>query len=219
MVKPFLVGVFIILFFGGCAVWNRFFAGEEEEGPQHLMSEGMDYLERSRFEAAAEAFQNVKDRFPYSKYAVLAELKMADALYQRRLYDEAFEAYNDFERLHPKNSNIPYVIYRKGMSYFSQASTIDRDQSYIHLAKDEFARLVRKFPKTQYAAKAHNKIRECYTSLAKYELYVGHFYYKRKEYQAAIGRYRYLLENYPDLGQYREALEYLSKCKEKLAEE
>ena len=34
-----------------------------------------------------------------------------------------------------------------------------------------------------------------------------------------MNRYRYLLENYPDLGQYHEALEYLTKSEEKLAEE
>ena len=34
-----------------------------------------------------------------------------------------------------------------------------------------------------------------------------------------MNRYRYLLRTYPDFGQYHEALEYLSKCKEKLAQE
>jgi outer membrane protein assembly factor BamD (BamD/ComL family) len=37
-----------------------------------------------------------------------------------------------------------------------------------------------------------------------------------KKYRTAMGRYRYLIENYPDLGQYKEALEYMSKCQERL---
>jgi outer membrane protein assembly factor BamD len=104
------------------------------------------------------------------------------------------------------------------MCHFSQVSTLDRDQSNTHAAKEQFERLVRKFPRTEYANRARRKIRQCYISLANYELYVGHYYYKMKEYQAAMGRYRYLLKNYPDLGQYHEALKYLSKCKDKLAE-
>jgi outer membrane protein assembly factor BamD len=143
---------------------------------------------------------------------------MADTLYKRELYDEAFDAYDEFERLHPKNSNIAYVIYQKGMCHFSQVSTTDRDQSNTHAAKTQFERLVKKFPRTEYANRARRKIRQCYINLAEYELYVGHFYFKMKKYRAAMGRYQYLLENYPDLGQYHEALEYLSKCKEKLTE-
>ena len=83
---------------------------------------------------------------------------------------------------------------------------------------EEFERLVKKSPRSVYANKARRKIRKCYIYLAEYELYVGHFYFKMKKYLAAMGRYEYLLENYPDLGQYQEAIEYLSKCKEKLAE-
>ncbi|TET93185.1 MAG: outer membrane protein assembly factor BamD, partial [Desulfobacteraceae bacterium] len=211
-------GIFLVFSLGGCAWFDRFFGEDVEKSPAELMNDGMENIERGRYSAATEAFQNLKDRYPYSKFAITAELKLADTLYKRELYDEAFDAYDEFERLHPKNSNIPYVIYQKGMCHFSQVSTIDRDQSNTNAAKGQFERLVRKFPTTEYANRARRKIRQCYISLANYELYVGHYYYKMKKYRAAMGRYRYLLENYPDLGQYHEALEYLSKCKDKLAE-
>ena len=211
-------GIFLVFSLGGCAWFDRLFGEEIEKSPAELMTEGMESMESGRYTAATEAFQNLKDRYPYSKFAITAELKMADALYNRELYDEAFDAYDEFERLHPKHKNIAYVIYRKGMCHFSQISTTDRDQSNTHKAKGQFERLVRKFPGTEYANKARRKIRESYISLAEYELYVGHYYYKMKKYRAAMGRYQYLLLNYPDLGQYHEALEYLNKCKQKLAE-
>ena len=66
---------------------------------------------------------------------------------------------------------------------------------------------------------ARIKIRECYIFLARYELYVAHFYFRQKHYRAAMGRYEYVLQNYPDLGQYEEAVEYLSRCKQKLQEQ
>lgn len=210
--------IFMTFFLSGCAMWDRFFS-EEEKAPAQLMADGITAFKKGHFEAATEAFQKVKDRYPYSRFAIEAELKMADALYERELYDEAFDAYSEFERLHPKNTDMPYVIYRKAMCHFSQVSTIDRDQSHTMQAKEEFERLVRKFPRTEYARKAARKIRNCYINLAEYELYVGHFYYKMKKYRTAMNRYRYLLRTYPDMGQYHEALEYLSKCKEKLAQE
>jgi outer membrane protein assembly factor BamD len=211
-------GIIVFLFFGGCA-GPSWFSEEEEKPPEELMRQGLEDMVTGYYETATESFQKVKDRYPYSEFAVEAELKMADALYKRELYDEAFDAYGEFERLHPKNVNIPYVIYSKGMCHFDQMDTIDRDQSHTLQAIDEFKRLVKKFPKCEYANSARMKIRDCYIELAEHELYVGNFYYRMGEYRAAMGRYRYILENYPDLGQYHKALDYLSRCKEKIAEE
>jgi outer membrane protein assembly factor BamD len=206
----------LIFGFCGCSVFDRFFGDDMEKPPAELMNEGMENLERGRYTAASEAFQNLKDRYPYSKFAVAAEIKLADSLYKRELYDEAYDAYDEFERLHPKHPTVPYVIYQKGMCHFVQVSTIDRDQSHTYQAKEEFERLVKLFPRSEYVNRARRKIRECYIYLAEYELYVGHYYYKMKKYRTAMGRYRYLIENYPDLGQYKEALEYMSKCQERL---
>ena len=211
MAKWLFTWILIVLFFGGCAKWGH--GPQEEETPARLMREGMEYRERGHYEAATEAFQKIKDRYPYSKFAVDAELKMADALFERLLYDEAFDAYSEFERLHPKNPNIPYIIYQKGMCHFKQVSTVDRDQSHTLQAKEELERLVKKFPNSEYTNRAARKIRKCYMNLAEHELYVGHFYYKMNNYRAAMGRYRHVLERYPDLGQYHEALEFLNKCK------
>ena len=105
------------------------------------------------------------------------------------------------------------------MCHFEQVHTVDRDQSHTYTANTEFERLVRRFPKTVYADKGRGKIRECYIALAEHELYVGRYYYKRGKYRAAMRRYRYLLDNYPDLGQYHEALEYLARCKTRLSDE
>ncbi len=204
----------------GCAAFDWLFSAEKHErSPAELMSEGMENYESGYYESATEAFQELKDKYPYSPYAITAEIRIADALYRRTLYDEAFEAYTEFERLHPKNPEIPYVIYQKGMCHFERATTIDRDQSHTLLAKEEFERLLKKFPSTEFARLARAKIRECYIFLARYELYVAHFYFKNKNYRAAMARYQFILENYPDLGQYEEAVEYLSRCKQKLEEQ
>ena len=206
--------------FQGCAMMDRFLGEEEYDKPaSQLMMEGMEAFERGRYEAATESFQQLKDRYPYSKYAVQAELKMADAFYKRELYDDAFDAYDEFETLHPKNRRIPYVIYQKGMCHFEQVRSIDRDQSHTIKAKEEFERLLKKYSESYHAKRARRKIRECFVHLASYELYVARFYFKKGKYRTAMGRYLYLLENYPDFGQYHEALEYLSRCKRLLARE
>lgn len=210
-----VVGMMLPFLIGGCSHFGK----KEEKTPAELMSEGMKSFEKGNYEAAAETFQKVKDRYPYNTFAIIAELKMADSLYKREVYEEAYDAYDEFERLHPKNENIPYVIYQKGMSHFQQLKTIDRDQSHTLKSEEEFERLVKRFPRDDYAKRARKNIRKCLVYLAEYELYVGHFYYKMEKYRAAMARYTYLMNTYPDMGQYHEALEYMRRCKEELSKE
>ena len=204
--------------FSGCALWNDLFS-EEESTPVELMSEGMEDFNDGKFETATEIFQKIKDRYPYSKFAIKAELKMADALYERDLFDEAYDEYTEFEKLHPKNPSIQYVLFKKGMCHFSRVKTIDRTQSFTHKAREEFERLIQRYPKSSFAERARRKVRECYIRLAEHEVYVGNFYFKMEKYQPAMHRYIYLIEQYPDVGQYYEALEKIKICKEKLAEQ
>jgi len=216
--RSLALGVAALVLFSGCASIGGFMGGESTKTPAELIAEGVKNMERSRYTAAIEAFEDVRDRFPYSKYAVLAELRIADAEFKREEYDAAFGAYDQFEKLHPKNENIPYVIYQKAMCHFKRMTTPDRDQFHTMRAKEIFERLIRRFPKSEYANRAMKNLRKCLLFLAEHELYVGHFYFRMGEYRAALARYNYLLQNYPDMGQYYEALEYISKCKEKLAQ-
>ena len=207
----------VLLLLNGCALWHSLF-GEEELTPAELMSQGMEEFNDGHFEKAAEMFQKIKDRYPYSKYATQAELKMADAQYEKELFDEAYDSYTEFEKLHPRNPDIPYVMFQKGMCNFRRVRSIDRDQTPTHKAQEDFERLIKRFRRSPYAEQARRKVRECYIKLAEHEEYVGNFYFKMGKYQPAMDRYIYLIEHYPDVGQYYSALEKIKICKEKLAE-
>jgi outer membrane protein assembly factor BamD len=189
-----------------------------KQGPEALLAFGLERLERNEYERAEMAFLAIKNRYPYSKQVITAELKMAESHVRRKDFDSALLVYYDFERLHPKDNNIPYVIYQEGLCNFEQVSTIDREQTHVIEAKQEFERLIKRFPDSKYANKARGYLRKCLVHLAEYELYVGHFYFKMGEYEAAMHRYKYIIQNYPDMGQYHEALEYIGKCKKRLAE-
>jgi len=215
-IRYIIIGVVSISVLGGCGLKQR--KSLNELGPEELLEIGLERLEDSEHDRAVRVFQAIKDRYPYSKSVITAELKMAESYLMRKDFDSALDVYDDFERLHPKDSNIPYVIYRKGMCHFQQVRSIDRDQSQTIRARREFERLVNRFPKSEYASKARAYLRKCLIYLAEYELYVGHFYFKSGEYGPALERFIYSIENYPDVGQYHEALEYISKCKQKLAE-
>lgn len=219
MLSLFLVGICMVLLLSGCGLWKKVFGDDIEPTPAELMSEGMQDFNSGEFEAATEKFQKIKDRYPYSKNAIQAELKMADALYQREMFDEAYEEYSEFEKLHPKNPDIPYVIYQEGMCFYRQASTIDRDQSHTLQAREEFERVIKRYKNSPYANMAKRKLRESLVQMAEHELYVGNFYFRGEKYQAAMDRYLYIIDHFPDLGQYYEAIENIKKCKDQIAED
>ena len=203
----------IIGIFSGCSLYKPI-----PETPDRLMKKGLEKMAVGDYLSAIDAFQKIKDRYPFSKCATMAQLKLADAIFGKGSYDEAYNNYDEFERLHPTNPQIPYVIYQKGMCHFKQIGTIDRDQSHTSKAKEEFERLIRRFPDCKYSRLAQKRLRDCFIELAEHELYVGKFYYKIKKYKAAKSRFLYILRNYPDLGQYHKALKYLTLCEQKLAE-
>jgi len=220
IIKGFLAGLILVAVLSGCSTIDRLLGrGGDETDPSEVMAEGMASLDAGRYTDAVKAFEKIRDRYPYSKFAVTAELNLADALYRTEEYDQALEAYDQFEKLHPKHKEIPYVIYQKGMCHFDQITTTDREQLHTQKAREEFERLVARFPREDYANMARKNLRKCFIYLAEYELYVGHYYFKRGYYRAALARYTYVIKNYPDMGQYHEALEYISRCKEHLAQE
>jgi outer membrane protein assembly factor BamD len=194
-------------------IYGCTFLEPKEEKPAHeLASDGMEEFKKENYKKAIESFEKLRDWYPFSKFAILAELKIADSHYYLKEYEEAVFAYEEFEGLHPSNEVIPYVIYQIGLCYFEQIDTIDRDQTSSSKALDIFKRLNQQFPENEYALKAGEYINICLKNLAEREFYVGLFYYKSKHYKAALHRFRKVIKNYPDIGIHQKTLEYIALC-------
>ena len=118
----------------------------------------MEAYQEGKYKDAIESFEKIKDWYPFSKYAILAELKIADSHYKLKEYEEAVSAYEQFENLHPLNDAIPYIIFQTGLCYFEQVDTSDRDQTRARKALESFNRLIKQFPNSTYSAKAREYI-------------------------------------------------------------
>lgn len=214
MSKP-RIGVALLIaaiILSGCA-W---FESREDLTAAELAAEGMDAYEFGNYRTAIEHFQKLKDWYPFSKYAILAELKIPDAHYRLQEYEEAIFAYESFENLHPRNEAVPYVIYQIGRCYFDRLDTVDRDQTNARKALEVFGRLMERFPQDPHARAAAAHRLECLKSLAGHEFYVGRYYYDNKRYKAALERFHRLLVDYPDVGVHYPTLQYLSRCESEL---
>jgi outer membrane protein assembly factor BamD len=221
MKRLIVIGFFILLVCCGCnalkKTWNAITGKEFSGSAQQLAWDGMDAYEDGDYKEAIDQFQQLKDWYPFSKYAILAELKIADSNYHLENYEEAIFAYEEFEKLHPRNEAIPYVIYQIGRCYFDQIDTIDRDQTPARKAYVTFQRLEKQFPNDQYARSGSEHLTTCVRSLVGNEYYIGVFYYKSKHYKAALKRFMTVLSDYPDVGYHQKALEYIAKCEAELS--
>jgi len=203
------------LLLSGCAPLEP----KGEETAQELMDRGMAEFDKGRYRAAIGTFEKMRDWYPFSENAVLAQLRTADAYYELRQYEHAIYAYRAFENHHPGNEATPYVVYRIGASYLARVGAVDRDQASTAEALHAFQRLVKQHPDSDYADKAREGIGECQKSLAGHELGVGLFYLKKKSYRAALHRFNAVLNDYPDAGSdlHRQARQYLALCEEALS--
>lgn len=204
-----------MLLFSGCA-W--FLGGKaDEKTAQELVNDGMEAFNRQSYRAAIESFDKLKNWYPFSKYAILAELKIADAHFYLEEYEAAITAYESFENLHPRNEATPYVVFQRGLSYYKQMETVDRDQTSAKKAIEIFTRLKKMYPDSEYTVQADSYIRLSLKNMAGHEFYVGEFYFKDKHYQAAVVRFRNVVSSYPDVGLTQKALEYIARCETELA--
>ena len=218
--------VVLALGLAGCSwshfnIKNFFTKKKPEPSAEELMQEGLDKFYGHKYDDALNAFQKVKERYPFSKYATMAELRVADAHYYEEEYPEAVAAYEDFSRLHPQHPEIPRVLYQIGMCHYKQRLGIDRDQTETRAALEAFERVTKTYSKSEYAKKAQVLIMRCRELLAKHELYVAKFYYRTHQYKAAMFRLETLRNNYSDVRNpklRKEFRELYTKCYKKLTE-
>lgn len=194
--------LFLVLPLSGCSK-NKFFSSlgfkaKTPESVESLAMQGLDYYEHGQYYRAKEVFEDLLNRFPFSEYSLLAELKAADSNFYMKNYEEAVLQYMDFEERHPTNEAIPYVMFQIGMCYYKQIDTIDRDVSNANNAIYSFSRQLRAFPNSAYRDEATTKIKAARNFLAHHEYYVVGFYMRTGAHAEAETRLEYLLAQYPD---------------------
>ena len=187
---------------------------------EELYEEAVDILEgqswlifrTTNYVRAIDKLQSIIDNYPYSDIAVLAELKIADAYFDDRRYDEALSYYRDFADLHPQHEKVPYTIFRSALCRERQMHATNRDQTATRDALLHLDRLLAKYPHSPEAREAEIMWRDLRTHLAENVAEIAEFYLKREEYESAAERYRSLLNEYPGLGVDAQALYNLGVC-------
>src|SRR6185369_2238804 len=117
---------------------------------------GLAELKDENYPEAQKYFQFVKQKYPFSKFAVMAELALADTQFARGNYNEAIDSYKSFARLHPTHEKVEdgYVAFKIGEAYYKDMPddvwilppSYEKDQSAVVDAQRELNDFLKKFP-------------------------------------------------------------------------
>jgi outer membrane protein assembly factor BamD len=224
MIKPLLIAV--ALAFGvasaGCGAKAGSGSVDYSVSAQKNYEKGLKELDNKDWIAASKYFAFIKSRFPYSKYAVLAELRLADAEFGAEQYLEAIDSYRLFQKFHPTHEMVAngYTTFRIGEAYFDQLSGdfwlfppgYEKDQSSTEDAANELKSFLDKYPESPYRDKAKKILVKVGKRLADHEWYVARYYWDRGKPMGTVLRLRRLLERYRGVGYDIEALWLLGRA-------
>jgi outer membrane protein assembly factor BamD len=206
---------------GGCSTLDSLnpFGGEKyeakvlpDEPAQQIYDQALVRLQRKDFEGAARRFGDLEKQYPFSQWSRRGLLMVAYSNYEGQKWDDAVVAGNRYVSLYPSTDETPYALYLIGMSMYNQIPDISRDQERAEQAVKVFNDLIQKFPKSQYAEEAKYKLTVARDQLAGKEMSVGRFYLGRKNYTAAINRFREVLFKYQTSRHAEEALYRLTEA-------
>ena len=207
-VKPLkhLIVILLSLFILGCSNNDELPELAADTGEQQMYEEAQRHLRNANYDLAVRALQFLESRYPFGKYAEQAQLELIYAHYGAYEHEAAVEAADRFIRLHPQHPSVDYAYYMKGLAAYTGSEDIfdrflpndktKRDTSHAKEAFAEFSQLLSRFPDSPYSADARARMVHLRNLLARHEIVVANYYFRRGAYMAAANRGRYVVENF-----------------------
>jgi len=163
-------------------------------------------IERGNYRRGIQVFEAIQARYPFSDLARQIQLELMYAYYRSGRKEQAIEAADTFIRENPIHARVDYALYIKGLAYYEPTPGIlerwfrkdvsKRPPTDVELAYSSLRQLVERFPSSQYAPDAEQRLIAIKNRLCDYENHVADYYLRRGAYVAALNRARAALEQF-----------------------
>jgi outer membrane protein assembly factor BamD len=184
-----------------------------EEPAEKLYNEGLYLMnEKGDSKGASKKFEEVDRQHPYSDLARKSLLMSAYAFYKASDYDSCIGAATRYVTLHPGSPDAAYAQFLIAASHYDQIPDITRDQTRTEKAIAALEEVVRKYPTSEYAVSAKQKLQAARDQLAGREMNVGRYYMQKRNYTAAINRFKSVVTQYQTTRHVEEALARLTEA-------
>jgi outer membrane protein assembly factor BamD len=184
-----------------------------------LYEKATNEITHNRYDVGRLTLQTLINTYPDSEYLAKAKLAIADSYYEQGGVSGLTQSeaeYKDFITFFPTAPEAPEAQYRVGMAHFRLMAKADRDQTEARLAEAELKEFLLKYPDNPLTVRVKARLRETQEVLAQGEFETASFYQSRGAYRAARGRFRDIVEKYPNFSRGDEALYGMGQTLERL---
>ena len=223
MKNKFLLTLFTLVVLGGCSSIQE----EEQEEPEVLLyKQSQDRINAKNYIGAVESLSRIERFYPFGVYAEQARADLIYAFYMTGDYDSAYAASEKFIRLYPRNTNIDYAYFMRGLTGYyeddgllSDIFSLDLSKRDVSTAMKSYADLTEfmiRYPESEYVDVARERLIFLRNLIASSELDGAEYYLKRGAYLAALNRANYVLKNIPNSSEQYRALKIMKEAYELL---
>lgn len=197
---------------GGDQNFDALALAAQTEPADVLYNQGLANLDAGRLGEASAKFEAIDRQHPYSEFARRALIMRSFTAYRAGDYDEAVSSARRYVTIYPGSEEAAYAQYLMGLSYFRQMPDVTRDQTQTARAAAALQEVIDRYPDSPYVEDSRAKLRQTRDQLAGKEMQVGRYYLERREYIAAINRFRNVVDTYPQTRHVEEALARLTEA-------
>ena len=180
--------------------------------PAKMYADADTLMSSGKYQDAAAKFEALDRDHPYAPEARRATVMAAYAYYRAGKWPEAIATAERYVAMHPGTKEAPLAHHIIASAYFDDMNGPNRDQTATRKALEQLQILKTRYPDSQYAQDADNRIRLAKDTLAAAEMDVGRYYLKRHNYVAAINRFKTVITDYQTTAHVEEALARLTEC-------
>ena len=182
-----------------------------------LFDRAMDAMKHNRFDVSRMTLQTLINTYPDSEFIARAKLAVADSWYAEggtTALQQAEIEYKDFKTFFPNMPEAAEAQLKVANIHYQEMEKPDRDYTHAMRAEEEYRALIQEYPDSRLVPQAKQRLREVQEVLAEREFEIGHFYYLRQVYPAAIARLKSMTDRYPLYSKADEALYLLGRTYE-----
>ncbi|HEU4622175.1 MAG TPA: outer membrane protein assembly factor BamD [Burkholderiaceae bacterium] len=173
-------------------------APTNQKTAEQLYAEAREELSGGAWDAAIKLYEQIQARYPFGRIAQQALIEQAYAHYKAGDNAQALSALDRFSKQYPNHPSSDYVQYLRGLvhfndnlgvfAYYSGQDPTERDPKALRESFDAFKELIARYPESKYADDARARLSWLHNAMAKHEVHVARYYYRRGAYLAAANR-------------------------------
>src|SRR5208337_2315898 len=165
-----------------------------------LYDRAMDAMKHNKYDVARLSLQTLINTYPDSEYVARAKLAIGDSWYAEggsAAMAQAESEYKDFITFFPNMTEASEAQMKIANIHYNEMEKADRDYTHAKRAEEEYRQLIMQFPDSPLVPEAKKKLLAVQEVLAEREFMIGHYYYMKEAWPAAIARFKSLVDTYP----------------------